>query len=560
MTIRGLVTCSVLVVGATLLSASPADSVASVRTTVTQDEGTVVTTLDAGAQGSLVSLPEVGAATPYPDLSDNFDGRGGTVADVDVTLHLSHARVSDLDVLLVAPDGRQATLMSDVGGGAGADVTLTLDDEADFSLPENGSITSGTYQATNYGTDDTYPSPAPQPTGSTALSVFDGSPVQGAWRLFAVDDTGGVSGFISGWSLVIGRTPRPYPSTVVVGGDVGTITDLDVHLTGLAMPSPQALDLMLVGPQGQRTTIFSEAGDPTTSKVDLVLDDEAVGRVPQVSPLVSGRYRPTNYGASDFFPPPAPPDTGTADLSVFDGTDPRGTWQLYGWPTYLTLSRLDGWSLDIEWTDATGPTGSVTVAGGQPVVTDPTVALGLAATDPAPGTPVARMRFSNDGLTWSAYQPFASSAAWTLPAGDGTRTVYAQFEDAAGNPSAVTSDTIRLDTDAPRAVKVRPATTSKAVRRTATVTVTVSEAIDHASVTRKSVVLKRVGRPGRVRSSVGYDAAKNRIVLDPRRKLAADARYRVTVTTNVVDLVGHAWDQSTGKAGSQALTWTFRTR
>jgi subtilisin-like proprotein convertase family protein len=482
------------------------------------------------------------------------------VTDVDVTLHLSHARVSDLDLLLVAPDGRQATLMSDVGGGAGADVTMTLDDEADFSLPESGAFGDGSYQATNYGTDDTYPSPAPQPTGATALSVFDGSPVEGTWRLFAVDDTAGVSGYISGWSLLIGRTTRPYPSTVVVGADVGTITDLDVHLTGLEMPAKQSVDLMLVGPQGQRTTIFSEAGGYSEEKVDLVLDDEAVGRVPQVSPLVSGRYRPTNYGASDFFPPPAPPDTGTSDLSVFDGTDPRGAWHLYGASGPLALSRLGGWSLDIEWTDATGPAGSVTVAGGQPVVTDPTVALGLAAADPAPGTPVARMRFSNDGVTWSAYQPFAPSSAWTLPAGDGTRTVYAQFEDAAGNPSAVTSDTIRLDTDAPRAVKVRPATTSKAVRRTATVTVTVSEAIDHASVTRKSVVLKRVGRPGRVRATVGYDAARNQIVLEPRRKLAADARYRVVVTTKVVDLVGHAWDQSTGKAGPQPLRWSFRTR
>ena len=82
------------------------------------------------------------------------------------------------------------------------------------------------------------------------------------------------------------------------------------------------------------------------------------------------------------------------------------------------------------------------------------------------------MRFSNDGTTFSAWQPYAASAAWTLAGGkDGARTVYAQFADGAGNTSAVVSDTITLDTTAPTAVKTKPAKNAAGVSPTAKVKV-----------------------------------------------------------------------------------------
>ena len=59
------------------------------------------------------------------------------------------------------------------------------------------------------------------------------------------------------------------------------------------------------------------------------------------------------------------------------------------------------------------------------------------------------MRFSNDGSTWSPFQPYAPTASWSLSAGDGTKTVYAQYTDAFGNLSVPVSDTIVLDTPAP---------------------------------------------------------------------------------------------------------------
>ena len=54
------------------------------------------------------------------------------------------------------------------------------------------------------------------------------------------------------------------------------------------------------------------------------------------------------------------------------------------------------------------------------------------------------MRFSNDNVTWSPWQGYATPSPWTLTAGDGVKTVYAQYRDGAGNVSGTYSDTIAL--------------------------------------------------------------------------------------------------------------------
>ena len=98
--------------------------------------------------------------------------------------------------------------------------------------------------------------------------------------------------------------------------------------------------------------------------------------------------------------------------------------------------------------DKTAPTGtSVSINAGAAYTTTASVTLATAATDVPAG--VTQMRFSNDNVNWSTLQAYATSASWTLAAGDGTKTVYARFLDAIGNTSAAVSDTIVLDTTAP---------------------------------------------------------------------------------------------------------------
>jgi hypothetical protein len=73
------------------------------------------------------------------------------------------------------------------------------------------------------------------------------------------------------------------------------------------------------------------------------------------------------------------------------------------------------------------------------------VRLNLSASDPPSASGVASMRFRNGGTTtWSSWFDYSTSKSWTLSAGAGTKTVYVQYRDRAGNISAAASDTIRF--------------------------------------------------------------------------------------------------------------------
>ena len=92
--------------------------------------------------------------------------------------------------------------------------------------------------------------------------------------------------------------------------------------------------------------------------------------------------------------------------------------------------------------DTARPSGTVLINGGAGVTKSPTVTLRLSATDPAPASGTGKMRFSNNGTTWSAWQTYATSKSWTLTSGAGTKTVWVQYQDRAGNLSATVKDAI----------------------------------------------------------------------------------------------------------------------
>ena len=172
------------------------------------------------------------------------------------------------------------------------------------------------------------------------------------------------------------------------------------------------------------------------------------------------------------------------------------------------------------------------------------------------------MRFSNDGVTFSAYQAYAATAAWTLAAGDGVKTVYAQFKDAEGNQSAVASDAITLalpDTTGPTVTKTTPKNNAKNVKVTTKVKVKVSEALKGSTVTKKTVFLKAKGSSDKVKAKVTYNSSKKMIVVTPDKALKSNKKYNVTVTTKVKDVAGNAFDAKPGKSGAQALKFSFTT-
>lgn len=88
------------------------------------------------------------------------------------------------------------------------------------------------------------------------------------------------------------------------------------------------------------------------------------------------------------------------------------------------------------------------INGGAAYTNSTNVTLNITATD---DSGVAEMQFSNDGSSWLSWQAYNTTATWTLPVGDGSKTVYARVRDngAPALESGVASDTITLDTTPP---------------------------------------------------------------------------------------------------------------
>ena len=142
------------------------------------------------------------ALNPYPSQI-TVSGVPGTITDVNVLLHdLTYSYPADLDVLVVSPQGIAVLVMSDAGGtddiaNSVTLVDLVLDDQALTQLPENVSLTSGTFRPLDDDSDtgsfnatDDFLTPAPA-SGGSVLSAFNGLDPNGTWRLYVIDDEPG---------------------------------------------------------------------------------------------------------------------------------------------------------------------------------------------------------------------------------------------------------------------------------------------------------------------------------------------------------------------------------
>lgn len=136
---------------------------------------------------------------------------------------------------------------------------------------------------------------------------------------------------------------------------------------------------------------------------------------------------------------------------------------------YLQATAVDPAAPDgAPLPDREAPDGSVSIAGNGYVNTS-NVTVNVPAADEPGGSGVAQVRLSNDGavsggvLVAGRTQSYAPSVSWSLvdPAyggrsGDGSKTVFVQWADGAGNWSAVRSATVVLDTVRPTATISTP--------------------------------------------------------------------------------------------------------
>ena len=232
--------------------------------------GAFVPVTNSFANTASITIPSRNAATPYP-ATVNVSGLSGGITKVSATLsNFSHTFSDDVDVLLVGPNGQAVVLMSDVGGSSSsANLTLTFDDAAANFLPDESPLTSGAWKPTNIGVDETFSSPAPAQPYGTGLSVFNGLNPNGAWALYAYDDSTRDSGSIAnGWRLTLVTQSGPFccsnPSLPSL-----TIADTAV-VEGNSGRTDAVFPLQLSHPSSQPVTVtFATAGGSALSGLDF---------------------------------------------------------------------------------------------------------------------------------------------------------------------------------------------------------------------------------------------------------------------------------------------------
>ena len=95
--------------------------------------------------------------------------------------------------------------------------------------------------------------------------------------------------------------------------------------------------------------------------------------------------------------------------------------------------------------DFTPPTGTLVINNNDLMTRSTDVVLGITADDGPEGSGVVNMCFSDDAVTWTAWEPVAATREWQLKGGQGYKTLYMRLSDLTGNISTLPiSDTIVL--------------------------------------------------------------------------------------------------------------------
>lgn len=148
----------------------------------------------------------------------------------------------------------------------------------------------------------------------------------------------------------------PYPSVITVSNVPGIVSKATVTLNNFSHGFPDDVEVLLAAPSGQNVVLFAHTGGGlTVSNLVLTFDDAASTNLPVSSdyvtaPLVSGTFRPSDYGLALPFPAPAPTAVTGSTLSAFNGVVANGDWTLYVFDNTPgdNGSIANGWTLNLS--------------------------------------------------------------------------------------------------------------------------------------------------------------------------------------------------------------------
>ncbi|MCA9415848.1 MAG: proprotein convertase P-domain-containing protein, partial [Candidatus Omnitrophica bacterium] len=156
---------------------APAGSIDITGTGVGENgnEGVFISDTDNDNFGTagMVSIPDLGTANLQIAIGLAF-----YIADVDVTVGITHTFDRDLILTLISPAGTRVTLASRRGGSGDNFTSTRFDDEVGADLAGGAAPFTGTFRP------------------ESPLSAFDGESAQGTWTLEVSDNQGGDTGTI----------------------------------------------------------------------------------------------------------------------------------------------------------------------------------------------------------------------------------------------------------------------------------------------------------------------------------------------------------------------------
>lgn len=477
-----------------------------------------------------IKLPasgDSGVASPYPSQV-TVGGMSGPITDVNVTLHrVGHTKPAEINVLLVSPSGDTVNMMSDNCGQEDIeDFLWTFDQQAATPMPRDGSsCPEFAYRPNALNNSFSFwPAPAPPGPHGVSLNDFNNENPNGTWSLYVYDAGSSGSSHVGdievGWSITIETGPadvtipatgtsgpaNPYPATRTISGETGVISDLNVTIDGIWHQSPQDLDLLLVGPQGEKVVLMSDACGPLeVNAYGWEWDDEAAAPMPQGSGAdVCGTrsHRPANYGSGDVWPAPAPAGPYATSLSAFDGTDPNGEWRLFvnddatGNTGFFT-NRFQLGITTVPRPDTTAPNTTIT-SGPSGFVRNTSATFGFSSSEAG-----STFQCSLDGAAFAG----CSSPKSYSGLANKRHTFKVRATDQAGNidPTPATR-TWTVDTKKPTISRLSPKPGASIRDRTPTIRATVK---DTATNLRKSNIKLYVD--GKRKSSFRYSVSQDRL-------------------------------------------------
>ena len=121
----------------------------------------------------------------------------------------------------------------------------------------------------------------------------------------------------------------PFPSTITVSNLPGLIGKVTASLVNLNHSYPDDLDVLLVGPAGNKVMLMSDAGGShALVNVTPTFDDAAVSPIPDSGAIGTASYQPADYEPGNELTS-VPPGLVSTSLATFNGTKPNGIWSLY---------------------------------------------------------------------------------------------------------------------------------------------------------------------------------------------------------------------------------------